>query len=409
MSLSRETLQLSRENLHFSRDNLDEQASCSRPDSGLQQTSSPLNLDNEAESGSWQQSSRPDSGSWAAQDSSPCQMVSRWPQDSDGVEAKKLLRFSNSASTFPSLNHHGDQQKIMEEQEDEYRLDTRDSWMEAMATLTDSEDDDPVGISSLPTFKRKTGEDAIRRWSGVWEDGVGNFLPSTSCSPFWPEEGNDDSLQVIDCYPRPTEPESCEALDTLDKTEASQFLPNYLSGLPNLGDRRQSTPPRLQTGVRFWDEEELASGGVDHPPPPPAHSPRQQTDAESWYGDDEEDFGFETLAGHQQQPTVRRQKRKRWACAGSRTAAGGGGLRHPGYPGYDDDAAGDTTPPAGHQREALEGPRAVARGCEQAARSSEQSRIEAGGGLGGLRRSEEFVYSSNWESDSSPPDEEREE
>ena len=41
------------------------------------------------------------------------------------------------------------------------RLDARDSWMEAMATLTDSEDDDPVGISSLPTFKRKTGEDAV--------------------------------------------------------------------------------------------------------------------------------------------------------------------------------------------------------------------------------------------------------
>ena len=33
--------------------------------------------------------------------------------------------------------------------------------MEAMATLTDSEDDDPVRISSLPTFKRKTGEDAV--------------------------------------------------------------------------------------------------------------------------------------------------------------------------------------------------------------------------------------------------------
>ena len=41
------------------------------------------------------------------------------------------------------------------------RLDARDSWMEAMATLTDSEDDDAAGISSLPTFKRKTGEDAV--------------------------------------------------------------------------------------------------------------------------------------------------------------------------------------------------------------------------------------------------------
>ena len=38
----------------------------------------------------------------------------------------------------------------------------------------------------------------IRRWSGVWEDGIpGNvtsFLPQTS---FWPEQGNDDSLQVM--------------------------------------------------------------------------------------------------------------------------------------------------------------------------------------------------------------------
>ena len=36
-------------------------------------------------------------------------------------------------------------------------------------------------------------------------------------------------MQVIDCYPRPTEPESSEALDTLE-SESSQFLPNYLSG-----------------------------------------------------------------------------------------------------------------------------------------------------------------------------------
>ena len=34
----------------------------------------------------------------------------------------------------------------------------------------------------------------IRRWSGIWEDGAGNFSPS---SAFWPEEGNDDSLQVM--------------------------------------------------------------------------------------------------------------------------------------------------------------------------------------------------------------------
>ena len=40
-------------------------------------------------------------------------------------------------------------------------------------------------------------------------------------------------VQVIDCYPRPTEPESCEALNTLDfsdKNSQASFLPNYLSG-----------------------------------------------------------------------------------------------------------------------------------------------------------------------------------
>ena len=42
------------------------------------------------------------------------------------------------------------------------RLDTRDSWMEAMATLTDSEDEETVGIATLPSFKRRTGEDAVR-------------------------------------------------------------------------------------------------------------------------------------------------------------------------------------------------------------------------------------------------------
>ena len=67
----------------------------------------------------------------------------------------------------------------------------------------------------------------------------------------------------------------------------------------------------------------------------------------------------------------------------------------------------DKTAHFGHQREALEGPRAVGSGCQQVARSSEQG--GGGGGGGGLRRSEEFVYSSNWESDSSALDEEREE
>ena len=33
--------------------------------------------------------------------------------------------------------------------------------MEAMATLTDSEDEDTVGIATLPSFKRRTGEDAV--------------------------------------------------------------------------------------------------------------------------------------------------------------------------------------------------------------------------------------------------------
>ena len=40
-------------------------------------------------------------------------------------------------------------------------------------------------------------------------------------------------MQVIDCYPRPTEPESCEALNTLDctdKNSQASFLPNYLAG-----------------------------------------------------------------------------------------------------------------------------------------------------------------------------------
>ena len=107
---------------------------------------------------------------------------------------------------------------------------------------------------------------------------------------------------------------------------------------------------------------------------------------------------------------MRRQKRKRWACAGSRTAVGGG-LRS--FPGCE----ADKTAHSGHQREALEGPRAVGSGCQQVARSSEQGgggggeRGGGGGGEGGggLRRSEEFVYSSNWESDSSALDEEREE
>ena len=135
------------------------------------------------------------------------------------------------------------------------------------------------------------------------------------------------------------------------------------------------------------------------PLPPPAHSPRQTADAESWYGDDEEDFGFETLAG-QQQP-ARRQKRKRWGCAGSR-AAFGGGSRHPA-------CEADQTPLSAHQREALEGPRAAGRGNEQVARSSEHQEQSEGRGDGGIRRSDEFVYSSNWESDSSALDEEREE
>ena len=98
---------------------------------------------------------------------------------------------------------------------------------------------------------------------------------------------------------------------------------------------------------------------------------------------------------------MRRQKRKRWACAGSRTAVGGG-LRS--FPGCE----ADKTAHSGHQPEALEGPRAVGGGCQQVARSSEQGGGGGGGG-GGLRRSEEFVYSSNWESDSSALDEEREE
>ena len=68
----------------------------------------------------------------------------------------------------------------------------------------------------------------------------------------------------------------------------------------------------------------------------------------------------------------------------------------------------DKTAHFGHQREALEGPRAVGSVCQQVARSSEQGGGGGGGG-GGLRRSEEFVYSSNWESDSSALDEEREE
>ena len=150
-------------------------------------------------------------------------------------------------------------------------------------------------------------------------------------------------------------------------------------------------------GVKFWDLEEAEVEHLPHSPPhppPPAHSPRQTTDAESWYGDDEEDFGFETLGGQHHQP-ARRQKRKRWGCAGSRTAVGGGLRREE-----------DAPPLSGHQREAVEGPRAAGRGCEHVARSSER-----GEGMeeGGLRRSEEFVYSSNWESDSSALEEEREE
>ena len=60
---------------------------------------------------------------------------------------------------------------------DKTRLEARDSWMEAMATLTDSEDDDPVGISSLPTFKRKTGEDAVRD-DLYLDNNIWGFFPS---------------------------------------------------------------------------------------------------------------------------------------------------------------------------------------------------------------------------------------
>ena len=42
------------------------------------------------------------------------------------------------------------------------------------------------------------------------------------------------TIQVIDCYAKPVEPESCEALDTLDYSDKNagevDFLPNYLSG-----------------------------------------------------------------------------------------------------------------------------------------------------------------------------------
>ena len=42
------------------------------------------------------------------------------------------------------------------------------------------------------------------------------------------------TIQVIDCYAKPVEPESCEALDTFDYGDKNagevDFLPNYLSG-----------------------------------------------------------------------------------------------------------------------------------------------------------------------------------
>ena len=143
-------------------------------------------------------------------------------------------------------------------------------------------------------------------------------------------------------------------------------------------------------GVKFWDLDL-----------PLSNSPSHAADAESWYGDDEEDFGFDNISGQQQQQQqqpARRQKRKRWGCSGSRTAVVA--FR---YPGCEE----DKTPLSGHQRESPEGRGAV--GFEQVARPSEHqpARTEE---REGVRRSEEFVYSSNWESDSSAaPDDEREE
>lgn len=59
--------------------------------------------------------------------------------------------------------------------EDEYRLEAGDSWLEAMGTLSDSEEDDREDALFMPVFSslgkgRRAGEEAVRRWSGVWED-----------------------------------------------------------------------------------------------------------------------------------------------------------------------------------------------------------------------------------------------
>ena len=144
-------------------------------------------------------------------------------------------------------------------------------------------------------------------------------------------------------------------------------------------------------GVKFWDLDL-----------PLSNSPSHAADAESWYGDDEEDFGFDNISRQQQQQQqqpARRQKRKRWGCSGSRTAVVA--FR---YPGCEE----DKTPLSGHQRESPEGRGAV--GFEQVARPSEHQPARSEEREGIERRSEEFVYSSNWESDSSAaPDDEREE
>jgi hypothetical protein len=96
-------------------------------------------------------------------------------------EAAQHFRFGD-ASVEPILPGSEEPAGVEELRlRDEYSLDARDRWMEAMGTLTDSEEEeeDCRGDWLLPGRRTDHGLEAVRRWSGVWEE-------RQRSSAFWP-------------------------------------------------------------------------------------------------------------------------------------------------------------------------------------------------------------------------------